>query len=324
MQSRLVQRTQTQARAFLAALATILALIAGLSAPTGTAFAQSRTSLANPSSASCPQPPQNVDLSTLSNAQLDTYGLPRRPTDGARMPKWKKVLSHAKHRVCGKGTPTNTGTQNTSVEQAQPNSCTNCSEVFAGNYATGGGYTEIWSNWYVPCLQTTHSGKSITWIGIEGGSVVAQVGTEQNTSSPQYFAWWEDRGDVPDNGPYDVFSVSCGDYMYAEVEANSSNYPHEAYMFITDTYSSLYHSQVDPHYANSQADWLVEKEYNADLSDFGSVQFSNDNVVHNGTTLSVGQTTHSYYVMNDGKNVAHPGPISPDGHTFLIYWDNYC
>jgi hypothetical protein len=49
----------------------------------------------------CLQPPHNVDLMTLSDQALRSYGLPTHATLNHNPQQWEKVLAHAKKRICG-------------------------------------------------------------------------------------------------------------------------------------------------------------------------------------------------------------------------------
>jgi len=49
----------------------------------------------------CLQPPQNVDLTSLSDAALASYGLPSHAVIHASPAFWSFALAHGKHRTCG-------------------------------------------------------------------------------------------------------------------------------------------------------------------------------------------------------------------------------
>ena len=92
----------------------------------------------------CLQPPQNIDLMTLTDAQLDLYGLPAHSILNRDPKQWSARLTHAKHRTCGSyPDPLKRTHHFPSHRSSTPNvSCFNCpSTNWAGNVAIGANCT---------------------------------------------------------------------------------------------------------------------------------------------------------------------------------------
>ncbi|HKW19885.1 MAG TPA: G1 family glutamic endopeptidase [Ktedonobacterales bacterium] len=276
----------------------------------------------------CLQPPTNLDLATLSDSALVQYGLLPRPRDVSQIAKWEEVIHHSLHRSCSQvATNRVAGRHNT--------------DNWAGNVATGSGYTDIYANWHVPCVSgTTRPSYSAQWVGLAGytnGGNLLQIGTEQNIDSnggAHYDAWWEDLADpqFKNLNVINNFPVGCQDYVYA------STFVDEVY--IDDYTTNSYFDKVDSSYpgGNQAADWIVERQSAngspLPLANFSSyeAQFYNSTTEQNTVFKNVGSTSHdSQYMCTDSffglcgtgsTLLANPTAITPDGTSFGVNWDH--
>lgn len=239
------------------------------------------------------------------------------------MAKWREVIRHSLHRYCTE-TPTN-------IEAARYNN-----DIWAGNAATGGGYTVVEANWHVPCvLATTKPSYSAQWVGLAGytsGGNLIQVGTEQNitsTGGTQYYGWWSDLNDPAHHTETQLYNVGCQDYMFAEADTT--------FVYLDDYTNNMYVSRSDPSYpgGNQSAEWIVERPVMnyvpTSLANFSPYEatFYNTDADQNTVFKNVGHTTHdSVYMCTDpipcgigSTLLANPTAISPDGSSFGVNWD---
>jgi hypothetical protein len=323
MFSRLVQRMQAYSRVVMGII-TLLTLVFSVWGTDNIALAQARSSTTQKGGSTCLQPPANIDLSMLSDTQLDLYGLPRHPTESARISQWQKVLQHTKHRFCD--------TRPRTVRSSGSNSLN-----WAGNEAIGGGYTEANANWTIPFYNNGSKvwpNLSVHWVGLggdgsHGGGYLEQVGTGTGIDAggnSYYYAWLEIYP-----GPinqYATFGVNPGDLMYGEVDIRQNG--SQAYLFINDVTLNAYTPLTYSTASNgSTAEWIAERPTDCSLgqytrlADFSYVDFTTAQAVQNGSQLFVGETNHIYYVMRDANNteLANPGPINNLAE-FKVYWDN--
>ncbi len=315
-------------KVFLATLISIsmFTLCTSLFAPV--AKAKTLPSQITKSDNSCTQIPTNVDPTKFSDSQLQQYGLPKRPGNMSDT-DWNALLTHAKLRYCN-------GTQ-TNVREVSEEFSSN----WTGNIGIGSGYQVVQSYFYVPCV-SSHSSNvySSQWVGLggddsDGGGNLVQTGIESDwyNGSPSYYAWYEDYPANPYS--YFVFSVNCGDKIYAQSDDNYSmrNY---AYMFIEDITRGVYSAEGETEQSNgSTAEWITERpELNNQfppLVNFNSITFFNDYTLQNGVWKGVGNVSHNYSIMCSGgwwtcgpfsTQLAYPGGIS-NNLNFTNYWQNY-
>lgn len=263
-------------------------------------------SVVKSNSVNCIQPPPNKDPDTFTTSDLVRYGLPPH-IQGENHTAWRNLVFSAKHRFC-----TTTSTPNK-----------NSFQPWAGNIGTGGGYSSVYLNWNVPCIASgSQSGKSSHWLGIGGvgNNNLVQTGTASQTSyflgfqQYSYYAWVEN---VAASNPYEqqVFSVNCGDYMFAEVYGGNV-------MYISDNSSGNYSTQAYGPNANSSTFECIAEDPNngsQSLADFRYVVFTGCG----GNRGEVGQVSHYYTnVTKNGNTLTSVGPITNNGD-YTVYWKGY-
>ena len=136
-----------------------------------------------------PTPPSNVDLATLSDAQLSEYGLPPRPpTNSPSYAGWYQALSAATTYISPKFARSDAAA---STQLYDPH--------WAGYEDTNGPFLAAQGGWQVPNIYaSTINRYSATWVGIgSGGSMndqLVQAGVEVDTQpggTYSIFPWWE-------------------------------------------------------------------------------------------------------------------------------------
>lgn len=296
------------------------------------------TKVAGVNQAICEQPPTNVDLTKLSEQELQRYGLPEKSLYVGREAFWSHLLHHSKHRACM--TPNNGLSHQTLSRISNSNEM---STNWAGYVATNGShyYTHVEAQWYVPTLnlgQSSNPSLSSTWVGIggdsaDGGGTLFQAGTDSIdcTNLPGYYcpngtdyhAWLEyvfPGGSGP--GELETFAVNPGDNVYAYVDYQAGQTVMHVNDWVNGWYTNYYAT-----YSNigKCAEWISERSFYGNtqypLADFGSVAFVTARTTDNGSSIPVGATDHNtatMYAQNGSRVLAYPGPISND--YFVNYW----
>lgn len=288
----------------------------------------------------CIQPPQNEDLTKLSDADLRLYGLPIHPQSARDLARWTFELQHVKHRTCAL-IPTNKMHVPHLVQAGYLNE--EESTNWAGAVALNNGYQQVSAQWILPCATstaTTYQNASV-WVGLggdnnDGGGNLVQAGTQSRWDyggqrQYTYTAWIED---YPFNSEQDLpWTPNCGDQMQVTVD-NNDYYPGQVYYFVADVApgQGQYFGQAYPWPLSngSTADWIVERD--AQLVKFTTsgcpsgtycVTFNPCNVVQNGTSYSIGELpTHSVVMVNylgSSHELAFPGPVH-NNVLFNVYW----
>src|ERR1700690_4244297 len=140
----------------------------------------------------CIQPPANLNMKTLSDAQLAEYGLPGRPVLESDPALWSRLLAHYHHRACGTR-PAPPGPKYRETSGSGSN--------WAGNYATAGRGTfkAATVTFTVPSVTCCENYAEVSfWAGVGGvGSpsstalVQAGVSTEIMPTYRYNYAWYE-------------------------------------------------------------------------------------------------------------------------------------
>jgi Peptidase A4 family len=266
----------------------------------------------------CLQPDAVQNSDTLTQPQLDAYGLPRHLVD-IGYTEWKKITLSIKHHYC-----TTTATKMQSASDL-------AFENWSGNIADGdNGYKEADATWNVPCIAAgSPAGESSAWAGLggDGNTNLVQAGTNSNVmhflwfSIPTYNAWVENLAD-PTN-PYEriVFHVHCGDEMHVFI--NQGNY-----MYIVDMTSGASAIQQFGPVANaSSAECIQERTTDNNqmqpLPDFRSIHFSTCHVTTSSNRiLPMNNAQYDYSVMrgDDGYTpLVTLGPLGNQG-AFTVNW----
>jgi hypothetical protein len=193
---------------------------------------------------------------------------------------------------------------------------------WSGYAATGssGSYTSVTSSWVQPAVscgsQDTYSS---FWVGLDGynNSALEQTGTEADCIDGQaeYGAWWEVLPAA--ETPWSV-TVEPGDQMTADVTDNGDG---TFTMTLTDStqgWSQTTTQQGSSGYQDSSAEVIAEAtDVNgqiADLSDFGSVNFTGSDADGNALD-SYSPTGITMQNQDSGDITAQPGAISDGSFT---------
>ena len=296
----------------------------------------------------CAQPLSVQQLAQLSNADLAKYGLPLHDPKMSQQ-LWFNIISHAKHRICSPISNSHVLPAYTSPYNEQI--------TWTGNIAYGNkdafNYKEVYGTWVVPCVANDwwSTKRSAIWVGLGGdddhtshdtlflqGGSLATVGY---WGSRSYSMWYENFATGMAEKP--VFSINCGDTVFAEVYQSAKPFTVGAYAYIYLADWTLNKYSTSPIYNSPEqisdgttAEWVEEAPCSDsscteryDHAKFSSFTFEScTTVTSSGQSLLVGQTTHNYSIqtgMNTGNNLSNIGPIYPSGYPdlFNIYWNAY-
>lgn len=233
--------------------------------------------------ASCLQPPQNVNLMTLSDTQLQLYGLPTHVVFKENLKLWTRILAHAKYHSCSPAQQSKitTGPSLKSVFTPNTVGCTAPGEMcpntnWAGNEAVGsrGTYKEADTEFFVPSISTSVVGSHVAlWAGVggdpnfggNGSTVLVQAGVDVSVDSNHHqfnFSWWEVvPGYTEQNLPFSK-GLHIGDDIAVIVHSNSSGYPNQDAFFLDNFSTSEYISKISSSLAlsdSASAEWIVER-----------------------------------------------------------------
>ena len=296
----------------------------------------------------CVQPPQNVNLMTLSDAELSLYGLPTHQTLDRNPQRWSEQLSRAKYRTCG----TYSGKIHHQYKPTKPSPVSNStyevnSDNWAGNVDTGnrGTYREAEATFTIPNEapgESANMGAGASadddasfWAGVGGDSfetspaVVVQAGVDtQWTGFSQYnISWWEvypglTEQDLP------LCNLATGSSVYVYITSNLNNEGYN-YFYIENNSSLCYNSHVDRTAFSDSAtgECIAERPTQSGggyygLADFGSVRFTGCYI--NSTPInSLPHIYHNLVSRQTGDTLATVGPVASNNTDYSVYWHNW-
>lgn len=286
----------------------------------------------------CLQPPQNVDLMTLSDVQLSLYGLPLRATLDQQPALWEARLSHAKHRACGSSPDPNHFSASPTTTHA-PNVTNQTDPHWADNEAYGSRatYKQAGVDFNVPTVTNIHANHYVVvWAGVGGDATVtsptelvqAGVLVQQNSSGGQSnIAFWQVPPAYSSIQDFNLSRVNAGDSIVVYVSSNLNNDGYD-YFFVQDTsgnandYGSktLYTDFSD----SATGECVVERPTISgdipNLADFGTEQLSSCDIGSDSSDKGIGSWPHFYIRMEyQGATLATVGSIS-NTDTFTITW----
>ncbi len=292
-------------------------------------------------SAACPQPPQNVDLMTLSDAQLQLYGLPPHQVLNQDPKEWSYLLAHAHHRDCGSTPDSHKHTQ--LPHPRQSGIINGTSPNWAGNVAYGsrGTYREAAVDFYIPTLAPVVNDSWVSiWAGVGGDGTqtspakVVQAGVV-STFYPTYQVnegWWE----VYPGYDEQIFLIDLhsGDHIHVYISSNLNNDGYD-YFFVQDITQNYYNTHQDttsqdfsdsatgeciverPLDDSGQLDPLAEFNPPGHVEQISSCDIANST----GQYQPIGNWPHySYTMVNGSKTLAYPGSITNGGLNFPVTW----
>jgi hypothetical protein len=298
----------------------------------------------------CPQPPQNVNLMTLSDTQLRLYGLPSRATINENTKEWAFLFSHAKHRICGSypdpqkrihvlRSAVSTGPY---TGFSAPN--------WAGNVTEGnrGEYRDAQVDLYVPAISlNVYNALASFWTGVGGDSdftspaKVVQAGvTAQVVWNGVQFAqantsWWEVYpGYAEQDLPLGRLDVGDHIHIYAGSNLNNDGYD---YFYMQNISYNTYNSYTlygSANFSDSESGECIAERLKVNGSYAPLAQFSNSGQPANTMKFyscaiydiqrggnGIGNLPHHYYYISDGtQTLASPGPIVNNGFDYPVIW----
>jgi hypothetical protein len=301
--------------------------------PTNSAQVASQGSKAQ----TCAQPPQNVDLMTLSDAQLRQYGFPVHAVLDRNPAQWSAVLAHAKHRACTSSSDASTSAEPL-VGVPPP-----YSPAWGGYEATGGRgvYRQAFVTFTVP---TVHS---------ESSSANSQVGLWAGVGGDQYFAgqyyelvqagviitvtpggvqtnepFWEHYGTTAINLPQNFgFTIHTGDSVSVEVDSNLQEDGYN-YYYVGDNTRGSYNTYTESGNFSDSAtgECIGEKTSAYVLANFGT-EHLNDCIMGDDTeTGGIGAWGVSPRILtttgdsSGAKEICLGSIVNND--LFSLYWKN--
>ena len=212
-----------------------------------------------------------------------------------------RTLRHDPKHVVGRGTSSN----------------------WAGYAVDGTGASYVTASWTQPyatnCSSIPNSWSS-PWVGIDGdtSNTVEQIGTDSDCSRgiPTYYAWWEM---YPKSAvTISAITVHPGDGFTAAVSYGPCGFT----MTLTDTTTgaNFTTTQSSTKATRSSVEWIMEGPSKGNLTDFGSIGFTNASATIGGQTVSPAATNANpiEMVTNHGAPRALPGLTGPGA--FGVTW----
>ncbi len=226
---------------------------------------------------------------------------------------------------------------------------------WSGYADTNDTYTSVASSWTEPTVNCANSGglggllslgtiggllggpsaASSFWVGLDGYSStsVEQIGTDSdcNGSTPSYYAWYEmyPNPSVTLPGQY---AVAPGDHMTALVASNPGGTSFALMLKDITAGWSFSTTQTGSGFARSSAEVIAEAPSSCNLlrcselplADFGQVPYSGAALIDTaGAKGSLSAFNANEITMaSNGKTLATPSSLSPDGTSFSVTWDN--
>lgn len=250
--------------------------------------------------------PPGFDATTASDAALERYGLPTRPTDGDDA-SWRRAMrayrpkaATADHSVCLRPDLGETLCTTTTT-----NKCGNG----AGRYGTLGNYTAVTANVTIPEMYAVNNcdqyGHLSSWVGMgvdgnAGGLLQAGTITElypnQGMVNYAFYEWVGGTFGGPTVYPItSTWQAYPGDEMFERVQVNTSSHGVNFYVenvstgqYLTMTVAGIYQD-----YDHRSAGWIVEnhtRDLNQPNPKTGPWNWTNAKVTRYSTTTYGGST----------------------------------
>ena len=199
-------------------------------------------------------------------------------------------------------------------------------------------FTEAVGAWVQPaasCTQLFGSTYSSFWVGIDGYSTssVEQLGTDSDCTgrnSPSYYAWWEMYPAGSVSLSKSTYPVQPGDTLTATVSRSGTSYTLQLHSSRGWTFSTVQAGSD----ANGSAEWIAEAPEicsvffcrNANLTNFGTVQFSGSEAATGGaaqpiTSFTADSGPHDITMTTTTGTVrAQPSTVNSAGTGFSDTW----
>lgn len=301
------------------------------SVPSPVGITASLASLRNLGDQQCIQPPQNINMMTLSDAQLSLYGLPSRSTLESNPAFWTVQLAYYKHRTC------ETGPSLLNHGRLNPDVTASPSSNWAGNdaYGSRGTYRAASVAFRVPGVSGSNGSVSSFWAGVGGvasnyGLVQAGVDEERASATYQYnHAWWEYHigsngvDSSSGGGTFTGLPVYPGDTMSVYVESNINSDGYDYFQVCSSHGGGSCQSKtVSGNFSDSaNGECIGERIGGAPIANFGTEELSGCYMTNSSlTTNGIGNWPHNYYYLTDGsRTLVSVGSIS-SGANYPLYW----
>jgi hypothetical protein len=264
--------------------------------------------------AHCVQPPQNVDVMKLTDAQLSLYGLPLHAILDAQPAQWASHLQHAKQRTCG--TSPITGPATHAPDSAiTPNVIGRTFLNWAGNVAYGsrGTYRVASVDFTVPSIPNISSSQRVSiWAGVGGDPdytsalMLVQAGVEihRATFGGQYnTSFWEIEPYNNGEQSLPLSRLQAGDHIFALASSSADNDGYN-YFYIDNETVNSYNEHYD--YSNHLTDGasgecIVERpkvgSSYTDLANFGTEYLNRCDISTVTQSKYMISWPHDYYTM---------------------------
>jgi hypothetical protein len=196
---------------------------------------------------------------------------------------------------------------------------------WSGYAVDGSGATSVTASWVQPyasnCSAVPNSWSS-PWVGIDGdtSNTVEQIGTDSDCSrgAATYYAWWEmyPRGVVV----ISPIAVHPGDSFTATVSYGSGGFT----MTLTDTTTGTHFSttQAAANVSRSSIEWIMEGPSNGNLTNFGSIGFTNASGTIGGLTASPSSPNAKSIEMVTKKGAPRAIPALNGSGAFGVTWQH--
>lgn len=269
-------------------------------------------------------PPAGFNPSTATNAQLDEYGFPERPTDPSALAAWQTDMN----------TWTGAVTPPSFLAETNSDADSTYTNNWAGFAVTGSNapYTHAETSYLEPSFGSSvcSSNADVTWAGIGGymdGKGVSQDGTTHNVPGAyNHQAWWEI---YPWNHitPVNLYG-HAGYKFYASTQYLGSGNGYRYYMKDYYTGHTIAFDVSHDQYDGSSAEAVTERPTIggslSNLSNFGSLTFVGSTVDgHTIDTYSASSSRHGVHMedYSTGDMLATPGTIGSGG-SFAVTQDH--
>jgi hypothetical protein len=293
-------------------------------------------SLRNQGEQQCIQPPQHLNLQTLSDAQLSLYGLPPRNIWESAPAFWSFQVAHYQHRTCGPAPA--------ALDYRLRPAVTGYPQNWAGNWAYGnrGTYRQAWVTFTVPRVsgQVDLSSAGF-WAGVGGQSLVVggtyglvQAGVviqvKQSSSGGVWLyneAFWEFVSNGPGSNTAQPIALAIypGDSIEVFVSSNFQNDGYDYIQLCNNTRGTCSNPvYVYGDFSDSASGECIGEEPGLSPANFGTEELSGCYIENNsGTLQGVGDWPHNYsYISNSSgtSTLVAVGSIDSSGADFPLFY----
>jgi len=290
----------------------------------------------------CVQPPADLNMKTVSNAELALYGLPDHAVMDSNRALWTRLLANYHHRSCG---------TRAAPRGAHYHFTTGYGQNWAGNwdYGARGTFRAASVTYYIPSVTCCNDYAEVGfWAGVGGQGLrtsplsLVQAGMA-TIIEPTYrfnWAWYEVVNpscdlndcnpvnlDLPDMYPGAEITIIVSSnidndgYDYFDVCNNTYGYCESAFDYTTDDFSDSATGECI-----GEEPSLVDGLY----ADFGTEEVYGCDVYDDGTAYPIGSLTHDYsylncYAYDDecislGYTLVAVGAITDGGLDYPLYY----